>query len=280
MRNNILFIIDGQNDFLALRDGVPYSETGQSGMRIASLPVPGGVEDLERLAAFIDSDARGERIDQIVFTLDTHEPAAGDRHVGHSKYWVNSKGLHPDPFTLISPECMETGRWMPYENSLCSLAHAYLMKVGRQMIWPEHCISGTWGNSLYAPLMAAIRRWESRSGKSAHVLRKGMYNHSEQYGVFEAAVPNPACSRTLYNHSLLNMLKAGTTVYVGGEALLHCVASSLRQAFSHLTPGEIQKWTLLVDCTSPVQVGNYEADSAAFIEEMKALGMKTAIAAP
>jgi nicotinamidase/pyrazinamidase len=273
MRNNVLFIVDGQNTFMGYSDGRAYKERLPSGLEMtAELPVAGAVEDMDRLTSFIDCDARGSGIDQIIFTLDTHERFNGDRDIGHAYYWKGSGRETPAPFTTVTYEDVVSGKWVPYDPGLYQKALKYLSAVGEQTIWPPHARFATWGHDMYGPLMAAIRRWEGCTGKSAMFVCKGMNCHTEQYGAFEAAVPDPRDPTTQFNWTLFNILRRGTRVYAGGEAMSHCVNSSVRQAAEKLTDEECARWTLLEDCMS--SVAGFEAHGRIFIADMRSRGMK------
>lgn len=264
MRNNILFGIDCQNSFMGHSDGRPYEGR-------AELPVAGAIEDMNRLAAYIDADANGEGIDDIVLTLDTHETLFGDRDIGHPHYWRDTAGNHPAPFTQISFNDVADKKWMPYDPSLSEKTLHYLSAVGTHMVWPLHCRLGTWGHDVYEPLNAAITRWTKRTGKNPWVVRKGMNCHSEQYGAFEAAVPDPNDPTTQFNWTLLNHLRKATKVWVAGEAKSHCVKTTIEQAAAKLSTEEIRKFVLLTDCMSSV-TGFYTAGEF-FVVRMQNGGM-------
>src|SRR5580692_3193114 len=78
-----LLIIDPQNDFC-------------DGPSNGSLPVTGAYDDMTRLASMLDR--LGHRIDDISVTLDSHRTI----DVAHSPFWVDSKGVSPSPFTMIT----------------------------------------------------------------------------------------------------------------------------------------------------------------------------------
>jgi nicotinamidase-related amidase len=274
MRNNILFVIDPQNSFMGHINGRVYQVVSATEVETAELPVAGAVDDMDRLVRFIDSDGNGEGIDDIVLTLDTHEWLFKDRDIGHAHYWKSALGAQPDPFTVISFDDIVNRKWMPFDPELGEQVLNYFSKIDTQMVWPRHCILGTWGHDIYDPLNKAIARWTNRTGNRPWPIKKGMNCHTEQYGAFEAAVPDKNDPTTEFNWTLLNHLKKATCVWVAGEAKSHCVKVSVEQAVAKLSATEIAQWTLLEDCMSCVP--GFEADGENFIAEMLARGMQIA----
>ncbi|CAM9260268.1 unnamed protein product, partial [Choristocarpus tenellus] len=89
-----LLIVDPQNDF----------HPG------GSLAIPGADTDAERIASLITQ--HGGNIDEIFVTLDSHHKM----DIAHPKFWKNSEGFAPSPFTLITTEDIIAGRWVPVQD--------------------------------------------------------------------------------------------------------------------------------------------------------------------
>merc|ERR1712070_27994 len=73
-------------------------------------------------------------------------------------------------------------------------------------IWPYHCIIGTPGHSVYAPLQVALDDWAIRRAKCIQYLCKGMNNFTEMYSAFKAEVEIPADPATSLNQSYIQDL--------------------------------------------------------------------------
>lgn len=86
-----LLLIDIQNDF----------HPG------GSLAIPTANDDAKRTSSFIRKHSSS--ISRIVCTLDSHQRL----HIAHPVFWKNEKGEHPNPFTLISMEDVQSGKWIP-----------------------------------------------------------------------------------------------------------------------------------------------------------------------
>ena len=136
-------IIDPQNDFSDVPD--------------AALPVPGASADAERLAGLLDR--LDGRIEQIHVTLDTHQFV----DIAHPVFWRDEQGERPAPFTQITVEDVERGRWYAFDLRLQQPALAYVRALrdnGRYTltIWPPHCLIGTWGHNVMPAVAGALRR--------------------------------------------------------------------------------------------------------------------------
>jgi nicotinamidase-related amidase len=112
-----LVIIDPQNDF--------HDQAN------AALPVSGAMQDAQRLSQLIKRNAN--RLDDIHVTLDTHQLV----DIAHPIFWVDSKGKHPAPFTVLTRESVENGHWRSYNPQYQKRATEYvraLEKSGRDYL--------------------------------------------------------------------------------------------------------------------------------------------------
>lgn len=264
-----LFIIDPQNDFMGNDDGTPYAEGGET----AALRVTGAVSAMRRLAAHIRRYARS--IPQIYVTLDTHEAREGDIDIGHPQFWRASSGALPEPLTtVITADDVAAKKFVPYHPKFDSAVRAYLKAVGHQVVWTRHCVFQTWGHEVQKDLREALRYWEEETGKRVIYVHKGMYPLSEQYGVFEAAVPTEQDPSTQFNWLLFHNLLTWNEVQVAGIATDFCVKTSVEQAAAKMSPEQISRWTLLVDAMADVNLDGTGAAASGFLAEMQRKGMR------
>ena len=133
-----LVIIDPQNDFCDPK---------------GSLFVKGADNDMKRLSAFVKRV--GSKLGDINVTLDSHH----DVDIAHPIFWRNSAGKNPSPFTIITPNDVESGVWIPSvpSKSLRQRAISYVKELGAKgryplCIWPVHCVIGSWGHNIYPEL--------------------------------------------------------------------------------------------------------------------------------
>lgn len=253
---NKLLIIDPQNDFC----DVPG----------AALPIAGAGADLQRLAAFIATTP----LDAITVTLDSHPSVAVER----TTFWMRPDGAAPAPFTFMTAQDVRSGTLRPRDVDLMPRVLSMLEQLAQAgrpglVVWPVHCVTGTWGHTLYVPLAEQLARWEFDRQRAVRKVHKGEYPLTEHFGVFEADAPDASIPSTQFNTALATELAQDAgIIFVAGEASSHCVASSFDQFARYLDArtGPRPRVVLLTDCMSPVP--GFEADQQAFFERATCWG--------
>lgn len=246
-----LVVIDPQNDFMGNDDGSPYAVQAGSAVQQASLPVPGAVSDMHRLAAMIDRV--GSRLEDIHVTLDSHRVI----DVANPGMWRDSNGNHPPPFTFITEADIDNGTWAPVDPGLRARLKKYVVELkatGNKdlCIWPEHCLIGSWGHNVQVDLAQALQRWERTYFANVDYVAKGTNVYTEHYGALQAEVPDPNDPSTQLNAGFLQILQDADIVGVAGEASSHCVLETVRQIAVNIGVEHVKKFQLIMDCMSPV----------------------------
>lgn len=239
---NAFLIIDTQFDFCH-PDGALF--------------VPGAEQDVERMSALIRKHA--DQIDHIVVTLDTHHLL----DIAHPLFWQDATGRHPAPFTRISAEEVDAGRWVPRFAAETARHYIHNLEADGQFqhfIWPEHCLIGSKGAALHDTLLDALKDWSRQRELDYVAVAKGLYPLSEHFGIFQAQVPDPAVPETQLNTALIADLDRFNTIYLMGEAKSHCVANSLKQILD-FAPALVPKLVVVTDCMSDVAGLGHLADS-------------------
>ncbi|NTW13437.1 MAG: hypothetical protein HGA31_00205 [Candidatus Moranbacteria bacterium] len=258
-----LLIIDPQNDFM----DSPNS----------SLPVTGANDDMRRVATLVKRV--GKRLDDIHVTLDSHRVI----DVGHPGMWRDQDGNQPNPFTIIGSDDIRNRIWAPRREHLWKkmLEYALALEAGKKyplMVWPEHCVIGTPGHNVQAELMAALMEWERKEFANVDYVAKGTNAFTEHYGALMAEVPDPDDPSTGLNVGLLTVLAEADIIGIAGEALSHCVKSTVDQIAENIGEEHIKKFHILTDCTSPVsKVGDgpdFPAIAGEWLDDMKKRGAK------
>jgi nicotinamidase/pyrazinamidase len=142
-----------------------------------ALAVPGGDEVIPTI------NRVALHFDKIVLTQDWHPP-------GH----ISFASTHPGrmPFSTID------------------------LSYGKQVLWPDHCVQGTFG-ARFADKLAVPQ--------AQAVIRKGFHSHTDSYSAFlEADRKTPTGLAGLLRE------RGVTTVYLSGLALDFCVAWSALDA--------------------------------------------------
>jgi nicotinamidase/pyrazinamidase len=254
-----LLIIDPQNDFCDIPG--------------AALPVAGAVADMCRLVSFLQST----HMDAVTVTLDSHPSVAVER----TTFWKTEAGDAPAPFTFVTEADVASGKLLTRNAALTPKVTAMLQQLAQRgrpglVVWPVHCVTGTWGHNIYPALAQQLAQWEFAQQRAVRKVLKGEYPLTEHFGVFEADAPDADVASTQFNTQLARDLTQGVDVlFLAGEAGSHCVASSFDQLASFLdTPtGARPRVVLLSDCMSPV--AGFEAAQESFFQRARAWGAET-----
>lgn len=253
-----LLLIDPQRDFCDPR---------------GSLYVPGADKDMDRVAAMVNR--LGSRLDDVTVTLDSHHPF----QVFHKAYWKNSKGEHPNPFTLISVKDVESGTWTPTVPSLYKRSLDYvkgLEKKGRYalVVWPNHCLIGSEFYAVYPSVFAAVTNWEEKNIAIANYVVKGSNPFTEHYSAIASEIVDASDPSTQLNTSLISTLENETDLLlVAGEAKNFCVKSTVLDIISNFSdPSIAKKIVLLLDGMSDVP--GFDAQSKQFIDDATKAGVQ------
>ena len=252
-----LVAVDVQNTFCI--PGFELFVQGRSGT--------GAVDDNRRLCEFLYRNL--DAITQIVPTLDTHQAM----QVFHAIWLVDGDGRHPDPYTLVSAEDVETGRWRldPAVAEGLGLeldyARRHLLHYTRALeqsgkyqltIWPYHAMLGGIGHALVSAVEEAIFFHTIARRSQPDFQPKGRSPLTEHYSVLGPEVTRGPDGEPLgeRNSPLLEKLFAFDAVVVAGQAKSHCVAWTIDDLLTspYRERGLAEKVYLLEDCTSPVVI--------------------------
>jgi nicotinamidase-related amidase len=230
--DKLLLIIDAQYDFCD-PNGALYVE--------------GAEGDILNICGFIRE--YGNAIDEIVLTQDVHHVL----DISHPGFWMDASGHSPAPFTTVTLEAIKTGKWQPKFEASRVLQYIEQLELQGEyphVIWPEHCIIGSYGAAIVNALMRELQVW-ARKGHYFQVVQKGLHPLTEHFGALRANIPVEEDPGTLMNETLKTKLLEAETIMVCGEARSHCVANTIRQMSE--IHGILEKTILLDDATSNVK---------------------------
>lgn len=267
-----LLIIDPQYDFCDQR---------------GALFVTGADADMHRLATMINR--LRDKLDDIHVTLDSHHLV----DIAHPIMYVDSKGNHPAPFTLIFEDDLVNGTWRTTNPAFHARAINYskALKTNNRYVlcvWPPHCLIGSKGTQVYngpddpkfpkeQRLYDALLKWEEEFAMVDYVT-KGSNMWTEHYSAVQADVPDPSDPDTQLNMRLIKTLQDADLILLAGEALSHCVLNTVTDIANNFGEENIKKLILLTDATSPVPNPPGGPDFVKmgqdFIRDMKKRGMQ------
>jgi nicotinamidase-related amidase len=249
----------------------------------------GAVDDNRRLCEFIYRNLG--TISQIFPSLDTHRAM----QVFHAIWLVDDEGRHPAPFTLVSAEDVEAGRWRMNHAVAEALgidvgyADRHLVHYTRQLaesgkydltIWPYHAMLGGIGHALVSAVEEAIFFHGISRQTQPDFQVKGDNPLTEHYSMLGPEVTAGPDGDPLggKNAELIAKLFTFDAVVIAGQAKSHCVAWTIDDLLDEEARGDrlAERTYLLEDCTSPVVVPgvvDYTDDADAAFDRYAAAGM-------
>ena len=274
-----LLAVDVQNTFCI--PGYELFVAGRSGW--------GAVDDNRRLIEFIYRNLGV--ISKIIPSLDTHHAM----QVFHALWLIDEHGNHPEPYTLVSADDVDTGHFRvnPAVASALNLDVAYaerhlhhytqrLAESGKYdlTIWPYHAMLGGIGHALVSGVEEAIFFHSIARYSQPGFQVKGDSPLTEHYSILgPEVIEGPDGDRLgAKNRELIDELLAFDAVVVAGQAKSHCLAWTIDDLLrDEQVRTELARQTyLLADCTSPVVVPgaiDYTSQADAAFESYAAAGM-------
>jgi nicotinamidase-related amidase len=275
-----LVLIDVQNTFC-----IPDFE-----LFVAGRSGNGAVDDNRRLCEFIYKNL--EVLTQISPTLDTHKAI----QIFHSIFLLDSAGGHPDPYTLITIDDIESGKWRvnpdlapilgvgaEYSNEHLRHYTQTLAERGKYdlTIWPYHAMLGGIGHALVSSIEEAIFFHTVARKSQVDFQIKGDEPLTEHYSALRAEVMRDHHGSKIgsKNENLIRKVENFDMVIIAGQAKSHCVAFTISDLLSDIQstdPSLAGKIFLLEDCTSPVVIEgvvDYTDEATAAFEQFDSAGM-------
>jgi nicotinamidase/pyrazinamidase len=261
-RRAMLLVIDMQVDFCHPQ---------------GSLCVPGALDDIRRLIEFLYRNA--EQITGVTCSLDSHHSF----QIFHPAWWVDPAGRRPAPFTIITAEDVQTGRWRPGLHAAWSLE--YVQRLDREAkkqltIWPYHTLIGGLGSALDPELWSAVF-WHSVARRSQPTWwTKGSDPRTEHYSILAPEVESAEEPSGVRSRDFIRSIEAFDTLVIAGEAESHCVLETVEDLVDAFRgrPDQLAKIRILTDCMSSVRHPqiDFQALARRRFKEFEAMGVRLA----
>jgi nicotinamidase-related amidase len=246
----------------------------------------GAVDDNRRLCEFLYRNLG--TVTQVFPSLDTHHAM----QVFHAIWLVDEDGNHPEPYTLVSPEDVASGRWRANEAVAEALgidadyARRHLEHYTSRLaeggkynltIWPYHAMLGGIGHALVSAFEEAVFFHGVARHSSPDFQVKGDKPLTEHYSMLGPEVTEGPDGDILggINRRLIEGLLSFDAVVVAGQAKSHCIAWTIADLLEE-DRGLAERTYLLEDCTSPVVVPgvvDYTDEADAAFERYAEAGM-------
>ena len=248
-----LVLVDAQNTFCT--PGFELFVAGRSGS--------GALDDSRRICSFLYRNLGA--ITQTVVTLDTHQAY----QIFHAPFLVGPDGRHPDPYTLVTPDDVASGRWRVDREAAETLGmrdraddhlrtYVEALAAGGKYdltIWPFHSMLGGIGYALVSAIEEAVFFHAIARRSQTRFEVKGWQALTEHYSVLGPEVLRGSGGELLgeRNYALVEHLLRFDAIVVAGQAKSHCVAWTVEDLLA-VAPQLARRLYLLEDCSSPVVV--------------------------
>lgn len=257
-KRTFLLLVDVQNTFC-----IPGYE-----LYVGGVSGSGAVDDNRRLCEFLYHNL--DVITEIGLTMDTHQAA----QIFHSIFLVDANGEHPPPYTMVTVEDIEKGKWRfnselaAQLNIAATYGQIYLRHYTRQLkesgkydltIWPYHAMLGGIGHALVSSVEEAVFFHSMVRFSQPDFQIKGGNPLTENYSVLrpEVLVDPDGNAIAAANAGLIDKLFQYDRILIAGQAKSHCVAwtiADLLGEINRVDPQLATKIYLLEDCASPVVI--------------------------
>lgn len=240
--------------------------------------VPGADEAMDRYGAGIEKDP--DYYDDFVLSYDwhprTHMMSAGAARI------ATAVGDTVGGYTPMTQAQVEDGEYVgvhPADKPWLKTYVGNLAATGKKdlMVWPEHCVAGTWDAELYHAVQRGIDVWENHHQKRARRHFKGTCPDREQYGAWGDEVPDRA-GIMRFETELVRWILSFEEKEWAGLVLSHCLMASFDQAMSLESPSRYGTHTIMTDCTTIVP--GFEEPTAAWLAAWQEKGVQVAEMAP
>jgi nicotinamidase-related amidase len=207
-----------------------------------------------------------DKITAIAASLDSHIPI----QIFFQTWWADADGRPPHPYTPISSEEVEEGKWRPVYEEAWSVEYVHRLREKAKkdlMIWPYHTLIGTQGHNITPALYEAIAYHSAARRVKPEFITKGIIAKTEYYSLLEPEVKVEEDPRGSLNEDFLDRLLSFDAIYVAGQAKSHCVLETITSIVNRYGDRReiIEKFHVLMDCTSSVQ--HPEIDFEAIAQE-------------
>ena len=131
-------------------------------------------------------------ISEIYVSLDSRHRT----HISNQISWTNKKGKRPEPFQVITAQEVSKGKWKAKQKALQQEYLDYVTNLEQAekqpfMIWPDHCLVGTYGHAVMPSINEALQNWAGHNLTTVEYIIKATNCFTEMYSALSGEVPIP-----------------------------------------------------------------------------------------
>lgn len=273
----VFLAVDIQNTFCM--------ESDSAGQKF-ELFVPGAMVDVARMVPFIYRNLGN--INRIAVTMDSHL----SYQVFHPSFLIDKMGRHPEPFTTITTDDINAGKWRVSpaishmtgysEESLNDYIKKYAHALADKqhypyVIWPYHSMAGSIGQALVPYFKEAVFFHEQVRQANARFEQKGRRMLAEAYSVLgpDVTLGIDGSRASAKNDAFIEYLLNFDRIVIAGQPASHSVAWTVMDLLAMIDERQLDKAShklyLLEDCMSPLP--GYEDSAAAWMDSFAKQGV-------
>jgi hypothetical protein len=267
--------VDWNNDFVYETFGTNHG----------TLYVPGGEDACQNWVNMIMDEVH--EITMLTKSSDLHHPFQiffsplwkyGQQYPTKSLrgQYVKPSNFATGEITLIPYEDVRKGFFEPVHDPKWQVFYVKTLGINASkvlVIWPWHCMEGTWGQAFAPAVQVASAYWEGARGARAMNWFKAFFWGAEMYSPQEAEVKHPEDPNAEIV-GIYDDLELADQTGVGGLARSHCVFEFLKKnlnRFKDRRPEVLQK--MIVRNRMSAAIPGYDKEIAALDQELIAAGV-------
>ncbi len=250
MEDNIvrmLWGVDWQVDFLDPQNG--------------SLLVQGGLDALANFLEYAYDTVHG--ITKVTSSADDHLPY----QIFFPTLWSGLNGEMPEPtgaqgLTEITADDVMQGRWTGVYDPVWQAKYVLKLQDHKKklVIWPFHCLRGTYGAALAPAWMEFLMFWAGARDAAYNLTPKGSFWGAEMYAPQQALVQHPEDPNAVIV-ALYDEMEEADEIDAGGVAENFCFdewANANISEFGQRNSQVLTKFRFNRAFTAPIQFPGYE----------------------
>jgi len=194
-------------------------------------------------------------------------------NVSHHKMWINQENFHPRPFTQITTEDIESGKWKTENPKFLNIIKKYISKLEtiekyKFCVWPYHCLIGSRGSTITNPIFDELCDWEiNKTETQINYILRGKNPYAEEFSVIKSSKSNNI------NKIFIESFKTSKYLFIAGFSFSHYIISTIKTISDHFSETENKKIIILLDLLNIDNECGFEMNYEKFLLDLKNKGV-------